>query len=364
MISGSLPTIRCGVGYYTHKLLQELPSDMNLEVMSTKGIKEDLGKATYTVPDWKIGSLPAMIRNIKASNAQIIHIQYPAVGYRRNLGINLLPYALRLLKPRTKILVSLHEYHESRLLGRWRDFITVWPAHQIIVSNQLDCQSLGRLERKTTVIPIGDNFDKAQEDPAVYGQLLVKHKLDASRPVLMFFGFAEPNKRVEVLLDALIEPGLENYQALLLTSLDKDDAYQQMLMARVKELNFAEKRVAVAGFLPDNEVSAVLQEGKYFVLPQQQPLSPKSSTAITAVINGLILISAGSSNPQETFPFENGKNCLLISPMDSAHLAKAIVMIDKDSNAQANLKTGALELAGYFSWPAIVNKHLEVYEKL
>src|SRR6185437_1073881 len=198
MISGSLPPIKCGVGYYTQRLLQELSGRAEVEVLSTTGVNDDLSQKLYTVNDWRLGSLPKILSIVKSSGAGIVHVQYPAVGYKRNLGINLLPYALRILHPKLKIIVTLHEYHESRWLGRWRDSITVLPAHKIIVSNQSDWLALKSLRSKVELVPIGPNFDKAPKDPEYFGRLMAKHKLDMTKTTVLFFGFAERNKQLEV----------------------------------------------------------------------------------------------------------------------------------------------------------------------
>jgi hypothetical protein len=139
IISGSLPPIRCGVGYYTRRLANQLAAEgLDFSLLSTDGVNQELPVSLQTVKNWKIRTLPQILKAIKTSDAQIAHIQYPAVGYRRQLGINLLPYALRILRPKLKIIITLHEYYQSRWIGRLRNRVTVWPAHKIIVSNQRD----------------------------------------------------------------------------------------------------------------------------------------------------------------------------------------------------------------------------------
>lgn len=365
LISGSLPPIKCGVGYYTRRLIDELAgTDKNFSVISTTGVEDNLQVPLYTVPNWKISSLYKLLKHIKKSGADIVHIQYPAVGYKRNLGINLLPYCLRLFTPRKEVLVTLHEYHESRWVGRLRDLITAAPAHKIIVSNKADQKDLPPwLGKKTSIIPIGSNFEKAKKDPSVYKNVMAKAKLDLNMPTLMFFGFAYPNKNLEVLLDALRLEPLRDYQLLLLSGLSPNDPYQNKLLKKVAEINLRRTRVGVAGFLDDTELSAVLQEGRYFVLPQQKPVTGKSSTAITAVTHGLILISAGSHDPSETEPFKHERNCYLISPVLAESLAEAIDHLNKSPRVCSAILDGTKELTAYFSWKSIVDKHLEFYEK-
>jgi len=365
MITGSLPPIRCGVGYYAERLSRELAAGgLEFSILSTKGVDKDTPAPLLTVPNWKIRSLPKMLSAIKKSEAEIIHIQYPTVGYRRQLGINLLPYVLRLTKPHLKILITLHEYHQSRWIGRWRNSITIWPAHLIFVSNHLDKLMLRRLGGKVLIVPIGANFDVAPRNPEFFKKILRSQKLDPNKPTLIFFGYAFPSKKLELLLDALGEPELKCYQALLLASLDKKTQYQRALQKQVDRLNRDSPRVGTTGFLEGEDVSAIMQEVKYFVLPLDQPISAKSGTAIAAVQNGMIVVSRGAAQPDATAPFAHLKNCYLLDEVSGRTIASTIKHLDNSPDETRTILQGAAELKNYFSWPHIIKEHLRIYGEL
>lgn len=362
IVSGSIPPIKCGVGYYTHRLVSESEGKLNLSLLSTKGVSSDLIVPLKTTDDWRIRRLPKILSLIKQTAPEVVHIQYPAIGYGRQLGINLLPYLLRIKHPRLKLIVTLHEYHESRLIGKIRDLITVAPVHRIIVSNHADKAALPIiLRRKTSVIPIGSNFAKAPRNRKNFLKLVKKVGLDPSKEILMFFGFTYPNKRLEILLDALALPAAQDYQCLLLTALDPHSPYQSMLLKKIEKINQPHIRLGVAGFLPDNQVSEVLQEGRYFILPQSKPINAKSSTAITAVTHGLVLVSAGSDVSAETKPFRHMINCYLAVPLTSSAIIEALISLQKGDNLE-RISEGALSLESYFSWAAIVKGHIKIYE--
>lgn len=365
LVCGSLPPIRCGVGYYTSHLVNELAKEkLDFALLSTLGVNEDLPATLYTVPNWKMRTIPRMLKQITKSGAEVIHIQYPAKGYRRQVGINLLPYALRLLRPRLKILITLHEYHQSRQVGRIRNRITIWPAHKILVSNQPDLSALKKLDDKVQIVPIGANFDQAKRNREFFDKLILSQKLDSAKETLLFFGYAFPSKRLEDLLDSLNEPQLRDFQLLIFPDIDDNSTYHQFLKEKISKLNSSSTRVGISGFLEGPEASAVMQESKYFVLPNSQPLTAKSGTAIAAIQNGLVLISRGSKRPMDTAPFEHLKNCYLLNEVSPAKIAESVEQMEKSPEQVKTILQGAKELGKYFSWDHIVKLHTQIYRKL
>ena len=365
LVSGSLPPIRCGVGYYTSRLSRELAAaGLEFELLSTDGVDSDSAAPLRIVPNWKIGNLPKMLSEIKQSGAGIIHIEYPAVGYRRQLGINLLPYALRLLRPGLKIIITLHEYHQSRLAGRLRNRFTAWPAHRVIVSNQPDKRLLGLRSKKVVIIPIGVNLDTAPRQPEVIEKVLKSRGLDPRRKTLVFFGYAFPAKRLELLIAGMEQPELADYQLLIFPEIDSKSAYHRHLNNEISRINKHSVRVGVQTFLGDAEASAVLQECRYFILPSEQPLSAKSGSAIAAVENGVTVISAGATQPEDNLPFIDKRNCLLLEEVTPESIAAAIGRLDTNQPELRVIEAGADELKRYFSWDNIVKQHLKIYGEL
>jgi len=363
IITGSLPPIKCGVGYYSQRLLSELAQNKEIElsVLTTAGVDKLPINNFQITKNWGLLSLFALLRKTKSRRPDIIHIEYPAVGYGRQLGINILPYLLRCFSPRTRIIVTLHEYHGSRLIGRLRNLVTILPVPTIVVSNQADRHALPKfLQKRVTIIPIGSNLDLVLPKPEIYKKVLGEHGLQPDKPTLLFFGFAFPNKRLEVLLEALQQPALADHQALLLTDLDIDDAYHKSLRDLVASCNTGQTRVAWTGFLPDDTVSAILQEGEIFVQPQFEPLTPKSGTALAAIQHGLIVVAADG---QYTQPFESGQNCYLVAPLNAENLAQAVSTLATDEKLTKTIQFGAQNLAASFTWPAIAKAHQELYER-
>lgn len=355
-ISGSMPPLHCGVGFYTNRLLDYLEPGFDLLTSQGLDTHKSASKTLYT-PDWKIRRLIALVKVCKQGNYDIIHVQYPAKGYKRNLGINTLTHLVRLFT-KSKVVVTLHEYHGSGLLGKTRNLITALPAHRIIVSNPYDLDSLPWiLKRNAKIIPIGSNIIKANKNAGFYNELLKEAGFSKSKTSAVFFGFAFPNKGLETLIEAA-EMG--NFQVILLSDLNPVDSYQHELLEKIGKARKKSAKIYPAGYLDDKAVSAVLQEADCFVLPQPLPLTAKSGTAIAAALHRLPIISTAATKPELNLPYINNQNSILLKEMSPSKLSDAITALQsaKISNAELN------KLAEYFSWEDIAAKHELLYKEL
>lgn len=354
MVSGSMPPLKCGIGYYTDRLLDH--ADFAFDLLTTTGLNDhkQAGKTHY-IPNWKLTSLPALFQTCR--QYRVVHVQYPAVGYHRNLGINFLPYLLRWFSS-AKIIVTLHEYHGSGILGRTRNFITALASHQVIVSNQYDATKLPWiLRRKARVIPIGSNIARVPRDKAYYASTLKQAGFSGSDKVGVFFGFAFPSKGLET---AILAAAQAKLQLLLLTELNEDNSYHQTLLTLITQANKDGAKIHVAGYESEQSVSKILQEADYFVLPQQIPLTGKSGTAIAAATHGLTVISTAADDPDLNLPYIHGFNAVLVHPTNTETLASAIANLN-----QSDINEGALaELGDYFAWDKIVKSHKLLYKEI
>lgn len=364
VVTGSLPPIRCGVGSYTKRLLQELETvadDYTIDVLSTVG-SDTLASNTpvQLVSDWKLRHIFSLYRLVKSKHTDIVHVQYPAVGYGRSLGINFLGYALR-FGTRAKLVITLHEYHQSRWVGRLRNIITVYPYHQIVVSTDIDAHHLQKLHRPTTVIPLGSNLSQGAKAPTLHN-VLQRHGITPSQRSLYFFGYPFPSKHLEALIDAMsLLPG---YQLILLSNQDLSDDYHKQLQARINDLPNPHS-VKWVGYITDDEVLTILEKAPgYFVQPQTVPLTVKSSTALTAAVSGKVVIASAASSGTVQLPYKNQENCYLLPVVTPATIAGAINTLDANPQLVNTIQRGTLALREYFSWSTIIEKHVALYRKI
>lgn len=361
LVNGSSPPMRCGVGVYGYKLLLRITSLCNAALLTT-GTLQDKSTDTprRTVSNWKIRSLPKILLHIKSANPDIVHIQYPAVGYKRELGINLLPLALRLTTKR-KIIVTLHEYYGSAMLGKIRNLLTILFAQKVIVSNEYDHHALPKfLRKKTVVVRIGPTITKQEPHHQTFKKLLETAHFTPTLPTVVNFGFVNPSKGIHILIQAM--PFI-HAQLILVCELSKDNSYHQRILDLIKTARKQGAQIFITGYLEDKQLSEILQECSIFVLPQPLPLTAKSSTAIVATEHGLPVIATAAANKLFNQPF-NENNSVLLHGMSAKNLTDACNMLLSDPKKIHSIRQHNAELTKNFSWDTITQQHIKTYRSM
>lgn len=364
LISGTWPPAKCGVGRYAERYYSKITSDADFEIcVLTSHEYRPAETNFFSVEQWRLRDLPAMIAIIKKVGPDIVHIQYPTRAYKRQLGINLLPLILRL--KRIKTIVTMHEFFQTSLLGRTRSLLTIGPARKIVVSNEADFSVLpGYLRSKLKIIPISSTLAPAKTDKMRFSKILEIADLDKSKQTVVFFGLPFANKRLEVLVEAANHLS-DKVQLLLPIETDDQNDYASTILAKAKELKTNGAPIGFTGFLNDRDMGAVLAAADYFVLPQTAPpLTAKSSTAIAAAENGCVIIAAATWPRDFSKPFVSGKNCWLLEDLSPESLAKTISELAAAPARRQKLASGATKLAKYFDWENVIKLYSELYKEL
>jgi glycosyltransferase involved in cell wall biosynthesis len=360
LVNGSAPSVRCGVGVYSRQLFQKLAPFCTVFILTTSDANTEPAGNTYTVPNWKLRSLPSMRSATIQSGANIVHVQYPAVGYKRELGINLLPLLLRVTTTK-KVVVTLHEYYGSARLGKIRNIITALFAHKIIVSNEYDKQAMPFfIRRKTTVIRIGHTIKKYKQNKHTFTTALTTAEFSATTPTIAYFGFVNPSKGIDMLVQAM--PNIPA-QLILMCELSSNEPYHSKVLERIAAARAKGARIWVAGYTNDKTLSEILQECTLFVLPQPLPLTAKSSTAVVAAEHGLPIVATAAANSTYNQPFTT-KNSVLLPTMSVQSLEAACTKLLTHPKTLQELKTHNPELVRHFSWQHIATQHSELYDSL
>jgi len=288
LVSGSLPAVRCGIGDYTARLASQLASipGISVQVLSTKNAlvrPEAVAPAEILplVPSWSLPSVIRSARVIQRLAPDVVHVQYPAVGYTRSLGVLFLPLAVRLLA-RVPVVLTIHERSERRWHGRLAtDFMAV-TSSRVVVPDPIEAEALRRRLRifgtrvdatqMISTIPIN-----SQADPAAFRAQL---GLTPGELLVGTFGLIHPRRRLEDIIDSvaalrgprlLIVGGEADYDA------QRAREYTAVLERKIDGLGLSGS-VRWLGYVSPAEVSAALQACDVAVLLYLEGASERNTT--------------------------------------------------------------------------------------
>jgi glycosyltransferase involved in cell wall biosynthesis len=173
LITGSYPPDICGVADYTAALEKHLR-------------RAGVTVSAYSGRRWDLRNAARIAHELRASGADILHMQYPARGYGWKLG----PQLLGMLQP---LVMTIHECSQAHILRRLSLYPFTWRAEKIIFTNEYERryvqQFVPSIEYRSAVIPIGNNV------PVASGQVGRLHN------VVTYFGLIRPQKGLEQVLE-------------------------------------------------------------------------------------------------------------------------------------------------------------------
>ena len=443
LITGEFPPARGGVGDYTCKLSQALRvQHVNARVLSQRLQTVDDGpSADYRLPTTNYQhhvsrityhGLPATVhrppsinprstlRALKATRANIAHIQYQTGAYGMRPTINFLPLLLRLLWPRPTV-VTFHDllvpylFPKAGPVREWANRLLARTASAAVATNPTDAARLRSWGvRHLELIPIGSNIRNDPPPDFNRQQWRSQRGISDDTTLLAYFGFLNSTKGLDSLLRALATlqaraPG--RYRLMMVggglgASDPTNRATAQSLDALANDLGIA-GTLLWTGYLEPRQVSAALLSADMAVLPFADGASFRRGSLLAVLEHALPLIttqgpgirdqgsgirdqgSDGSKqyavrsmqyavssmdqseirNPGALWATEiprlvDGSNALLVPPADDDALVAAIERLGADHALRQHLARGASDLARYFSWEYIAEKHRVLYNYL
>ncbi len=369
LVSGSYPPVQCGVGDQTERLAEGLAqADESVTVLTTRSVPASSpGRVTVIpdLPDWSCTRLPALIKRIRRMNPDIIHLQYPSLGFERGLAPNLLFPALRLQRLPAKRVLTLHEYASLTWKGRWRLWLTLRWAHRIICTNRRDQEVLAAdfpgCQGKLQVIPLGSTVGSREEAAGNESaeSLLPKE----NKTWLLHFGSVMPNKGWEVLVPALRQLRDEGRSVGLLAVSDLQPA-RYAYHRRVSDLIQASglsSHIQFTGYLPTDQVSRKMQACCLAVQPYTDGARLNHSTFVAVLAHGLAVVTTDPLHLLEEV--KHGRQFWGVIPRDPKALADGIKHLLDHPDLVEKLRKGAAQAADYFSWDRIIRLTRCVYQQ-
>lgn len=327
VIAGSLPPQVCGVGDFAAGLINAL-RDRGVDV------------TVVHQPQWRLRDVPGLIQRLRASQPDIIHLQYPTHGFRRSIVPHLLHFGLT----RHPRLTALHDYAGQRWPVRLSMSIFTLGGH-LVVTGDLDRAALARrhpwAKRRLSVIPIGSNIPGGTwepEDPFT----------------IVHFGMLRPQKGIEdmIRLARLCQLCGRPYRTVIIGAIVPHARDYAESLFRLAEGTGIEWRLNATA----EQVSETLRHAHVAYLAPPCGVHERRGTLLAAASNGLPIVAKVD---WETPTF------LWDYVIQAGSPKAALAEIDALAGDPARLRERSdrsVRLAALFSWPAIADRYIEAFK--
>jgi glycosyltransferase involved in cell wall biosynthesis len=389
LVCGYLEPRLDGVADYTRRLAAHLRAiDIEPVVLTTHGLAPSAKEAVGVTRRWDVRGVARAARVVRRMDLDVVHVQFaPSVfGFSRAVG--LLPL---LLPRRAPVFVTLHEYGvwsgrgpgrrarsalwsaaEQRGVADRETLLLVLRARCLLVPSveHLDVLRTRFGQRTPTAfeVPIGLNVDVTPADRArIRAEVRRELGVASDTPVVVFFGFLHPEKSLDRLIEAVAAPPIRQAGTQLL--LIGGEVSHSVSSAAASKLRRELEQVAAAsgvrdqvhftGYLPDAEVSRLLQSADAAAFPFNAGVTRKSSSLLAALAAGLPVVATAA--PDEKRGPNEADGVLRVQPGDTAALAEGLRQVLSDGARADWLAAAGLAQAARQSWDTIAAAHAEIY---
>jgi glycosyltransferase involved in cell wall biosynthesis len=359
LISGSFPPMKCGVGDYTYKLasniVKESGKSIEVTILTSKNkskISQEENvefKILRYIENWSVSEFFTVVSIIKSLDPDIIHIQYPTMGYKYKIMPNLIPFIASCFTNK-KVVQTWHEFPNLKSLIRF--YLSRLTRDSIIVVEPNYRESLPEGYRFTIkgkdliFIPVASNIDTIKLSAEKNTEIREKFK-SINRNLVVYFGFASTSKGIEQIFK-VANPLTDTI--ILICELNSSDPYHQLIQQEIN-LNNWKNHTFITGFIDKKEVAELLSVADVCMFPFVNGVSSRNASVLAARAQGSFIITTS----REASGYIDKENTYYVKPNDISELRSALINIYPKNELQNNTLV---------SWENIAKKHIDLYEKL
>jgi glycosyltransferase involved in cell wall biosynthesis len=220
----------------------------------------------------------------------------------------------------------------------WHQFARVYRRLDLVTTPTRTARSLiCDMGIPKDIIPLSCGIDLERFRPNDAGaRLKAKYGVPSDRPVLLYLGRLDKEKRLEMVIEALPEIGAAADAHLVLVGMGK---LRAPLEAMARKMGVAD-RVTFTGFVPDEELAAIYGVGDVFVIAGTAEL--QSIATMEAMASGLPVLAVDATALPELV--HDGENGYLFADGDVRTLARRAVEILSDPDLRARMGRRSLEI--------------------
>lgn len=213
-------------------------------------------------------------------------------------------------------------------------------------------QTFPRIDAATAIIPLGE-----------YSFLLGRNEYSvraSEQPVILFFGNIRPYKGLDILIQAMPDLRKRVPEARLIIAgqtMGSFEPYENL----IRELNLQSCVETRFGYIPDEEIPALLQSAAVAALPYRD--IDQSAALMVMVAYGKAIVATRVGGIPEVI--RDGETGLLVPPNDPRALTDAVAGLLLDRVRAERLGNNArADAYDRFSWERIAKQTLSFYQKV
>jgi len=327
-ITGSYPPDTCGIGDYTAQLVIALRQ---------KGVVIEVICRT----DWRLNNIGNIVKTIRSVNPDIVHIQYPTVGF----GKKLTPQLLSLIIPSV---VTVHEVSEAHILRKLSLYPFFLRSKHIVFTTAYEqrfaVQRAPWISRRCSVIPVGSSISTATQE----------HERNVSE--IIYFGLFRPQKGLEdvfTLASLIKQMDLKLHVRLVGKPYPKDSPYFKDFYRRSEDLP-----IKWDMDLADDVAADLLARSSIAYMPFPDGASGRRTSLLALLANGVATITTRGAHTPPSL------EQAVVFSQNPEEALRLVEKIRADNDLRKRLSDNGRAYANQFNWDTIAQKHIELYEKL
>lgn len=323
IITGSLPPDPCGVGDYTYRLFEAL-------------LKKGVEVKVFLQKDWSFFKVLNLKKELKSFD--VVHIQYPTLGYGYSLG----PHLLSLLKP---MVITIHEASQAHLLRFLSLMLFTFNSKHMVFTSEFERNYFLRffpyISNKSSIIPIGSNIPFE-----IYS--------GERKNEVVYFGLIAPKKNLEdfIELAKLIKENNVNITCRIIGKVRDKNYYEEIYRKSIS------LPIIWSLELGDKEVAQCLSQVKFAYLPFPDGASERRGSLLATLGNGVVTITKKGK-----FTTKELEESIVVA-QNSLEAFYALINLLERYDIWKDLSERGKKYAYRFSWEYIADKHIELYQKL
>ena len=302
-------------------------------------------------------------------DADVVHTQFEA-GLFGRVGVSGVwapAYFARLRRLPQPAVTTFHEVHRRHahlplpadLLVRGRDVVVeragLWASDAAVVHTAAARETLRRRHGSTT--PVERLLHPVETDASPLDPAVARDRLDVSEPVVVTFGWVEPKKRYDHVVEAL--PSLPDVTYLIAGEprRDGDESYLETVLADAVAAG-VDDRVRHLGYVSESTLPALFSAADAVVLPYDRV--SQSGAANVALAYGRPVVTTALPAFEE-LATEFG--CLATYDAPS-ELQTVLQRVLSDGETRDRLETAAETYAETVTWERFAEQTLSVYDSI